>query len=145
MKKDILGWRLQLPVFKAGKGTDGVSITGATAKFSVFDGGTFWVPPSIYLYIPKSARAYLFLQPVEIHYLRSGPISVDPICRRPKGAHHRLPAGQARGARFRVPSAGRRPGSREDSRSPAHHEGSGSQKRGVNERGVRFSDVRLTR
>ena len=25
-----------------------------------FDGGTFWVPPSTYFYIPRSARAYLF-------------------------------------------------------------------------------------
>ena len=33
--------------------------------------------------IPKRVRAYFF-QSVKIHYLFSGPISVDPICPQPK-------------------------------------------------------------
>ena len=42
--------------------------------------GTFWVLPLTYLYILKSARAYLFPQTVKIHYFCSGPMSVDPMC-----------------------------------------------------------------
>ena len=39
---------------------DGVSTNGVTANFISFDRGTFWVLPLTYLYVPKSARAYLF-------------------------------------------------------------------------------------
>ena len=46
---------------------------------------TFWVLPLTYLYLPKSARAYLFPQSVKIHYFCSGPIRVDPICPQPRG------------------------------------------------------------
>ena len=53
--------------------------------FMLFDTGTFWVLPLTYLYIPKSARAYLFPQCVKVHYLFcSGPVSVDPICPPPR-------------------------------------------------------------
>ena len=62
------------------KGTNGVSTNGVTANFLFFDRGTFWVLPLTYFYLPKSARAYLFSQSVEIHYFCSGPIGVDPIC-----------------------------------------------------------------
>ena len=48
-----------------------------------FDRGTFWVLPLTYLYIPQSARAYLFLQSVKTYEFCSGPISVDPICPQP--------------------------------------------------------------
>ena len=62
------------------KGSNGVSTNGVAANFTFFDRGTFWVLLFTYVYLPKSARAYLFPQPIEIHYFCSGPISVDPIC-----------------------------------------------------------------
>ena len=62
------------------KGTNGVSTNGVTANFMFFGRGTFWVLPLAYFYLPKSARACLFPQSVKVHYFRSGPISVDPIC-----------------------------------------------------------------
>ena len=40
--------------------------------------------PVTYVYLPKSARAYLFPQSVKIHYFCSGPFSVDPICPQPR-------------------------------------------------------------
>ena len=70
-------------------GTTGVSTNGVTANFSFFDSGAFCVLPLTYLFLPKSARAYLFPQSVKIHYFCSGPISVDPICPQPTMA---LPA-----------------------------------------------------
>ena len=66
-------------LFPARKGTNGVSTNGVTAIFMFFDRGVFWVLPLTYLYLPKSASAYLFPQSVKI----SGPISVDPICPQP--------------------------------------------------------------
>ena len=66
------------------KGTSGVSTNGVTAiSFMFFDRGTFWLPSFTYFYLPKSASAYLFPQPVNIHHFCSGPISVDPICPQP--------------------------------------------------------------
>ena len=65
------------------KGTNVVSTNGVTANFVFFYGGTFWVLPSIFFYLPKSARAYLSPQSAKIHYLCSGPMSVDPICPQP--------------------------------------------------------------
>ena len=68
--------------FTVRKGTNGVRTNGVTANFSFCCRGTFWVLPLTYLYLPKSARAYLF--PIcQIHYFCSGPISVDPICPQP--------------------------------------------------------------
>ena len=61
------------------KGTNGVS-TNSHCRCHVFDRGTFGVLPLTYLYLPKSARAYLFPQSVRINYFCSGPISVDPVC-----------------------------------------------------------------
>ena len=58
-----------------GKGQMMVSTNGVTAIFIMFGTGTFWVLPLTYLYIPKSARAYLFPQSVQIHYFCSGPIN----------------------------------------------------------------------
>ena len=52
----------------------------------LFDRGTCWVLPLTYLYLPESARAYLFPQSVKTHYFCSGPISFDPICPQPNGA-----------------------------------------------------------
>ena len=65
------------------KGTAGVSTNGIAANLMFFDRGTFWVLQLTYLYLPKSARAYLFPQSVKNSYLCSGPISVDPICPQP--------------------------------------------------------------
>ena len=48
-----------------------------------FDRGTFGVLPLACLYLPKSAKAYLFPKFVKINYFCSGPISVDPICPQP--------------------------------------------------------------
>ena len=70
------------------KGAEGVSTSGVTAiSFQVFDGGTFWVLPLTYFYLPKGARAYLFPQSIRIRYFCSGPIRVDPICPQPKPAY----------------------------------------------------------
>ena len=69
--------------FGKGQVNNGVSTNGATADFMFFDGGTFWVLPLSYFYLPKSAGAYLFPQSVKIHCFCSGPISVDPICPQP--------------------------------------------------------------
>ena len=68
----------------APKGTNGVSTNGVTASSMLFDTGTFWVLPLTYFHLPKSARAYRFLQSVETHYFCSGPISVDPVCPQPR-------------------------------------------------------------
>ena len=78
------GWDEDLYSEELGKGTNGVSTNGVTANFMFFDRGTFWVLLLTYIYLTKSARAYLFPQFVKIHYFRSGPISVDPICPQPK-------------------------------------------------------------
>ena len=48
------------------------------------DRGHLWVLPLTYFYIPKGARVYLFPQSVKVRYFCSGPISVDPICPRPR-------------------------------------------------------------
>ena len=56
---------------------------GSLCELQFFDGVTFWVLPLTYCYLPKSARAYLFLQSVKIRYFCSGPISVVPICPQP--------------------------------------------------------------
>ena len=66
------------------KGTNGVSTNGVTATFKFFDRGTFRVLPLTYVYLPRSARAYLFPESVKNCCFRSGPISVDPICPQPK-------------------------------------------------------------
>ena len=42
------------------KGTNGGSTNGSLQICLLFDRGTFWVPPSTYFNLPKSARAYLF-------------------------------------------------------------------------------------
>ena len=68
------------------RGRNEVSTSGTTANLSFFDRGTFWVLPSTYLYLPKSARAYLFPQSVKTHSFCSGPISVDPIRPQPRHA-----------------------------------------------------------
>ena len=64
------------------KGANGFSTNGVTAYLGFFD-GTVWVIPLIYVYIPKSASAYLFPQSDKIIDFCSGPISVDPICPQP--------------------------------------------------------------
>ena len=58
----------------------GSALIGPLQISPFFDGGTFWVLPLTYLYIPTSARAYLFHQSVNIRYFCSGAISVDPSC-----------------------------------------------------------------
>ena len=68
------------------KGTNGVSTNGVTAIFMFVDRGTFWALPLTCVYLPKSARAYLFPQSVTICYFCSGPISVDPSCPQPRRA-----------------------------------------------------------
>ena len=65
----------------------GSALMGSLQQFHVFvDGGTFWALPLTCLYLPKSARAYLFPPSVKTHYLCSGPISADPACPQPKAA-----------------------------------------------------------
>ena len=52
---------------KSWKGTNRVSTKLSLQMFMLFDRGTFRVLPLTYFDLPKSARAYLFLQSVEIH------------------------------------------------------------------------------
>ena len=63
------------------KGTNGVSTNGVTAIFKFFDRGTFWVLPLTYLYLPKSARAYLFPQSVKIDTFAAAPVVLTPFVR----------------------------------------------------------------
>ena len=73
----------------------GSALIGVTANRSI-SYGTFWVLPlTTYLYIPKCARAYLFLQSVKIHNFCSGPVSVDPT--RTQAKQHALLRGGVRG------------------------------------------------
>ena len=65
---------------------------GVTAIVSLMT-WTFWVLPLAYFYLPKSARAYLVPQSVEIHDLFSGPISVDPTCPQPVHSNQIDPVG----------------------------------------------------
>ena len=69
-----------------GKGQMGSALIGVTANFMILT-GTFWVLPLTYLYLPNSARTYLFPQSVKIRYFCSGPIRVDPICPQPRLLH----------------------------------------------------------
>ena len=63
------------------KGTNGVSTNGFTALFMLFDRGTFRVLPLTYLYLPKSARAYLFPQSVKIITSAVAPVVSTPFVR----------------------------------------------------------------
>ena len=56
----------------SGKGQMGSALIGSLQISCFFDGGTFWVLPLTYYYLPKSARAYLFPQSVKSHYLFKG-------------------------------------------------------------------------
>ena len=92
-----------------GKGQMGSALMGVTANVISFDRGTFWVLMLTCFYLPKSARAYLFPQSVNIPYFCSGPISVDPIRPQPtaaRGSHPHVP----RDPRARRPA--RSPGQR---------------------------------
>ena len=62
-----------------------VSTYGVTANLMFFDRGTFGELPLTYVYLPKSARAYLSLQSAKMKYFCSGPISVDPSKSATKG------------------------------------------------------------
>ena len=75
-----------------GNGHIGVSTNGSL-HYLFFDRGTFWVLPLTCFYLPRVARAYLFPQPVKIHYFCSGPMSVDPTCPRPNPAGPDSPTG----------------------------------------------------
>ena len=61
--------------FMLRKGTNGVSTNGVTANFVSVDGGTFWALPLTYVYIPRSARAYLFPQSVKSVTFAAAPLS----------------------------------------------------------------------
>ena len=66
------------------RGQMGSAPRGSLQFSCFFGGGTFWVLPLAYFYLPKSARAYLLPQSVEVrYYFCSGPASVDPICPQP--------------------------------------------------------------
>ena len=66
------------------KGTNGFSTNWVTANFMFLDRGTFWVLPFTYVFLPKSARAYLFPQSVKFITFAAAPLySVDPICSQP--------------------------------------------------------------
>ena len=62
-----------------GKGQMGSALMGSLRiLYCLID--IYWVLPSAYFHLPKSARAYLSPQSVKNHYFYSGPISADPIC-----------------------------------------------------------------
>ena len=68
-----------------GKGQMGSALMGSLQSSCLFYSGTFGVLQLAYVYLPKSARAYLFHQSVKMYYFCSDPISVDyisvdPIC-----------------------------------------------------------------
>ena len=67
------------------RGQVGSALMGSLLISLFVDRETFWVLPLTYLYLPNSARAYLFPQYVKMYYLCSGPVSVDPICPHPRG------------------------------------------------------------
>ena len=56
-----------------GKGQMGSALMGSLQM------SCFWVLPLTYVYLPKSARAYLFPQSAKTHYFCSCPVSADPI------------------------------------------------------------------
>ena len=69
------------------KGTNGVSTKGVTSMFMCFDRGTCLVRPFTYVYLHKSARAYLFPPSLtKIMTFAATPFSVDPICPQPNAA-----------------------------------------------------------
>ena len=72
-------------------GQMGSVLTGSLRFSCCLNRGTSWVLPLTYLYLPKSAGAYLFPQSVIMHYFCSGPISVDPICPQPNNAREVIP------------------------------------------------------
>ena len=72
--------------------TNGVSIINrVTAIFVFFDGGTFWVLPLTFFYIPKSARAYLFPKSVKSITCAAAPLVLTPFVR--SRAEEATPAG----------------------------------------------------
>ena len=73
-----------------GKAEMGSALMGSLQICHAFWQRDFLGTPVNLLYLPKSARAYLFPQSVKIPYFRSGPISVDPICPQPTHASHRV-------------------------------------------------------
>ena len=82
-----------------GKGRMGSALMESLQNFVLFDRINLWVRPLTYFYIPKSARACLFPQSVNICCFCSGPINVDPICPQPRPRQiprWRVHRGQAR-------------------------------------------------
>ena len=63
------------------KGTSGVNTSGVTASFMLFDGGTFWVLPLSYFYLPKSARAYFFPNLSKFITFAAAPLVLSPFVR----------------------------------------------------------------
>ena len=55
LKSIMLVGRLAVSQYR--KGTDGVSTTGVTSNYMLFDRYSFGVLPLTYIYLPKSVRA----------------------------------------------------------------------------------------
>ena len=69
------------------KGTNRVCTNGVSSDAMFFDRGTCWVLPLTYVYLPKSARAYLFpnmrIPPLKFKImLESGPLNSRILVRR---------------------------------------------------------------
>ena len=62
-----------------GKGQTGSALMGSLQHFMFFDRGTFWVLLLTYFYLPKSARAYIFPQPVKIITFAAAPLVLTPF------------------------------------------------------------------
>ena len=59
----------------------GSALMGSLQIPCVIDRGTFGVLPLPCLYLPKSARAYLYPQSVEIHDFAAAPLVLTPFVR----------------------------------------------------------------
>ena len=80
---ETLGFHSNSNWHKSGRDTWGQHQVGHCIVY-MFLTGTCWVLPlSCDLYLPKIVRAYLFPQSVKSNYVRSGPMSVEPVCPQP--------------------------------------------------------------
>ena len=55
-------------------------------NFYAFWQRDLWVLPLTKIYLPSSARAYIFPQSIKMCYFWAAPVSVDPICPQPRKA-----------------------------------------------------------
>ena len=98
------------------RGTNGVSTHWVTASFMFFDRGTFWVLPLTYLYLPRSARMYLFPKLAKLITFAAEPLVLTPFVR-----HQGTPVSHAAGGEPVAPSVSGRPQRCTDRRAKTSH------------------------